>query len=296
MPVERHLADCPSCRAELAQLQMVLQAVKTTPDVEPPPWLATRVMARVREEAVPQRNWLARLFLPLHLKLPLEAFALLMICVTAWYVTQEVERSQQVKPDLPQVMAPVGESARESAVQPAPVPPPAATVVPKAQTHPLVQPGTPVVQEPPVFAPPPQAAADRTERIERAKAASEAAPAAPAASPEQAAGSTASMAERKAATRRKAESSDNRLDTAVSQPLRLRLVAHDRDAFAGKLADLLQRLNGSLISSRPGNSVIRIEAARLPELLVQLAMLGRVTEQPVMETNRTGSVELRIFW
>jgi hypothetical protein len=296
--VEQHLADCPSCRTELAQLQLVVQAVHAIPEAEPPPWLVTRIMAQVREEAAQQQNWFARLFLPLHLKLPLEAFALVMICVTAWYVMQEVDRSQKVTPDAPNIKAPTEESVRDAVVQPVPVPPSAAPVAPKIQTHPSAQPGTPVAQEPPApaFTPPPQAAADRTGLMERAKAASEAAPAAPSANPEQTAGSAAPMAERKTAAKRKAERSDNRLDAAVPQPLRLRLVAHDREAFAGKLADILQRLGGSMVNSRPGTVLVRIDAARLSELLSQLALLGRVTEQPVVDANRAGVVELQIFW
>ena len=47
--VEEHLAGCDSCRAELADLQTALRLIRTTHEVEPPVWLATRVMARVRD-------------------------------------------------------------------------------------------------------------------------------------------------------------------------------------------------------------------------------------------------------
>lgn len=313
--VEQHLALCQSCRSELAQLQLVVQAVRATPELEPPAWLASRTMARVREEAAQQQSWFARLFLPLRIKLPLEAFALVMICVTAWYVMQEVDRSQQVKPDLPQVKAPVAESAKDAAVQSSPqASTKSATVAPvlsKEDSSQPVKPGASPAQEPPTvpaYAPPPQAGtradaeqqsasvADRAERMDRARFASGAAPAAPTASREQAAEPPVPMAERKMATKRKSETSDSSLNAAASPKLRLRMVVSDRDSFSVKLTEILQRLGGSVISSRPGNALVRIEASRLSDLLAQLAVLGRATEQPVLELNRTGPVELQIFW
>lgn len=46
--LERHLADCDGCRAELARLQVVVAALETWPLVAEPAQLTARVMARVR--------------------------------------------------------------------------------------------------------------------------------------------------------------------------------------------------------------------------------------------------------
>ncbi len=297
--VEQHLAECEACRSELAQLQLVVQAVRETPDLEPPPWLATRIMARVREDAVQQQSWFRRLILPLRIKLPLEAFALVMICVTAWYVMQEVEHSRQVQTEL---KAPAAEAAKDTAVQAVPTQPSSAPAAAAPQALPdrqPYQPGAPALQEPPAapaFAPPPQAAADMTELMDRAKAAPEAVPAAPSASREQAVGSAAPMAERKMASRRKAESSDNRFAATVSRPLRVRLVAHDQATVSEKLHVVVQSLAGTVVDSRPDNFLIRIEAARLPELLGQVEKLGRITERPVSGLSHPEWLELTIFW
>ena len=40
--VEDHLAECPACRAELADLQTALRLVRSTPEIEPPPWMTTQ--------------------------------------------------------------------------------------------------------------------------------------------------------------------------------------------------------------------------------------------------------------
>ena len=49
--IEAHLETCASCRKALADLRTSDERVKSLEEVEPPPWLKTRVMARVREEA-----------------------------------------------------------------------------------------------------------------------------------------------------------------------------------------------------------------------------------------------------
>ncbi len=49
--IEAHLETCASCRKAFADLRMSDERVKSLEEVEPPPWLKTRVMARVREEA-----------------------------------------------------------------------------------------------------------------------------------------------------------------------------------------------------------------------------------------------------
>ncbi len=50
--VERHLAGCESCRAELARVQAVVKALETWPLVEEPARLTVRVMTQVRQYPV----------------------------------------------------------------------------------------------------------------------------------------------------------------------------------------------------------------------------------------------------
>jgi len=50
--LERHLAGCEGCRAELARLQAVVAALETWPLVAEPAQLAERVMARLRPRPV----------------------------------------------------------------------------------------------------------------------------------------------------------------------------------------------------------------------------------------------------
>ena len=305
--LEQHLVECLTCRAELAQLQLVVQTVRETPDLEPPPWLATRIMARVKEEQGSHRSWFARLFLPLQIKLPLEALALVMICATTWYVMQDVNRSQQRPAVPPAAEAPAADPAREAdkvsdAQAPhatVPVTPPSVPVAPKAESPPSATPLRPVAQKPqaaPAFAPPPQNVSEQIQPMERSKSASELVPAPSAVGREQRAASPSPMADRAMAAKRKAESSGSGLGVTGIQPHRLRLVVEDRATFSDSLGIILQRLGGIILESRTGTAKVRIQADRLPELVEQLSRFGRITERPAVEITGDKILELLILW
>lgn len=305
--LEQHLVECPTCRSELSQLQAVVAAVRSTPQLEPPPWLSSRVMARVKEEQESRRSWFARLFRPLQIKLPLEALALVMICATTWYVMQDVNRSQQRPSVPPAAEAPAAAPAREAdrvsdAQAPrvtVPVTPPSVTVAPKAESPPSAAPLRPEAQRAqaaPAFAPPPRKVPEHIEQMERSKSASESVPAPSAAGREQRAGSPSPMADHAMATKRKAESSNSGLGVTGMQTQRLRLVVEDRAKVSDALGIIVQRLGGTILESRTGSAKVRIQADRLPELVEQLARLGRITERPTVDKAGDKMLELLIIW
>lgn len=113
--VEAHLRSCGDCRKTLAALRASDALVKGLEDVEPPPWLKTRVMARVREEAREGKSVFQRLFCPLHIKLPIQALATVLIAVAAWNVYRTGE------PDFRQA-APAPAAVQESPEARAPEP------------------------------------------------------------------------------------------------------------------------------------------------------------------------------
>lgn len=301
--LEQHLAECRECRAELAELQLVLQAMRETPELEPPPWLATRIMAQVREEAASRTGWFARLFLPLQIKLPLEALALVMICATVWYVVQDVERSQQ-RPQIPPAAeapaaAPAREADRGTELQAPPTPDPSMPAVPKTEppsSAAQVRPEAQRTQAAPAFAPPPQKVPEPVEQMERAKSASESVPAPSAVSREQRAGSPLPSADRAMAAKRKAESSGSAAGVTGMQPQRLRLVVDDQTTIAETLEVIVPRLGGTILERRTGSARVRIPEDRLPELVEQLARSGRIAERPVMDTTGDKMLELLIIW
>jgi hypothetical protein len=92
--IEGHLPSCQECRTALEELRKTLELVQGLEEVEPPPYFTEQVMSRVREEKA-KGGILRKLFYPLHIKVPIEAFATLLIAVMAIYI------SQTLKPSVP---------------------------------------------------------------------------------------------------------------------------------------------------------------------------------------------------
>jgi hypothetical protein len=91
MQVDEHLKACEKCNLVLKDLQKTVAHTRGLEEVEPPPWLSQKVMARVREEAMHKRGILRKLFYPFHIKIPIEVFATIAIIVTAFYVFRTIE-------------------------------------------------------------------------------------------------------------------------------------------------------------------------------------------------------------
>jgi len=89
--IDQHLASCRDCSTVLYELNRTGEVLKSLKEVEPPPWMKQKIMARVREEAESKRGFIQKLFYPLHKKVPLEAFATVLIAVFAVYVFKAVE-------------------------------------------------------------------------------------------------------------------------------------------------------------------------------------------------------------
>jgi len=143
--IEAHLAECDRCRAALADLKLTLAHLKNLPEVEPPPWLTAKIMTRVQNPSGQKQGFWQRLFLPLHIKLPLEALALVFICVTSYYLTRtnaplaplteppQLTRSEAPRPE-PVKPAPAKTPGRTPAVSKPHTPAPQVTTgIPAAQ-------------------------------------------------------------------------------------------------------------------------------------------------------------------
>ena len=86
--IQDHLAACSPCSAEMASLAEYQQLVSNLPAIEPPVGFTAGVMAKVREAVQPPTLW-ERLFLPLQIKIPLQATAVIVIAVLAAYIYQK---------------------------------------------------------------------------------------------------------------------------------------------------------------------------------------------------------------
>ena len=84
--VGEHIASCPACGSACENLKKASELVGALEEVEPPPWLAKRIMSRVKEEAERKERGFARFFRSFYVKVPVTAFATVMLAVLAFYV------------------------------------------------------------------------------------------------------------------------------------------------------------------------------------------------------------------
>jgi hypothetical protein len=87
--IREHLSSCPDCKVVLEEIKKTAKLLKNLDRIEPPPWLSQRIMGRIREEAENHRGIADWLFRPLRVKVPLQAFALVLILGFAALVYRE---------------------------------------------------------------------------------------------------------------------------------------------------------------------------------------------------------------
>jgi hypothetical protein len=321
--VDQHLAACPACRTELIDLQTALRLIRTTPEVEPPPWLTARIMSRIREQQSEKRDWLQRMFFPLHIKLPLEAIALLMVCVSGYYLSHTVETElnqtvRQQQQEMPTHQAPIPtHSPTQSPARSEKTEPPATTQIqtaapsaaaPKAATRqeslPVLTPSNiPSSPAPENYAPAAPAFRDQyAGRVESMKAA----PAAESynraleAEPEMKLKSSRSAdrhsdAAAPAAASRAAGAPEGR---ALPQAM-VRLNVNDPTAAPAMIREALLRSGGTVVDELvfPERHLkARIPAARQNELLERLERLGKIVKRPAIAPAGALLLELTIQW
>jgi hypothetical protein len=317
--VELHLDECPVCRAELADLETALRLVRTTPEVDPPPWLTARVMARVREQQSAKRGWLERFFLPMHIKLPLEAMALVMVCVTGWYISRTVQT--ELTPPVPQINGTIPSS---STALPQPVmgekregSPPAARPeeksilqppAMKAAEQPATRPAQSQPAAPPAYAPPPPAS--REERSTPASGSgtepARMAPAPDSVERHREAASDKRQDAAKGALRNQTESlapapagsTSGKLSVQALPQTAVRLSMNDPSAAPDAIREALIRSGGGISdeSELQRNRIrARIPTARIDELLQRLERLGRIIERPAAPAG-VRDLEITVQW
>ncbi len=110
-----HLRQCPLCAGEEKALKETLSLLRNLPAEKAPPGLLEGVRRRIGQEKETVPLW-KKLFLPLHIKIPLEAAAVALIFLLAYGVQKE----------MPATKGPSSPPAKEMAATKAPPSPSAA--------------------------------------------------------------------------------------------------------------------------------------------------------------------------
>jgi hypothetical protein len=118
--VAAHLAECADCRKELERFRATVALLNRMERPRAPVGFVDRVLA-ARQPAPWYRRLFRRLFLPLSVKLPAEAAALLLVAVLAVYVFQRTPEFQQMagQKAVPQMARPEPPAAPTSPPAPA---------------------------------------------------------------------------------------------------------------------------------------------------------------------------------
>jgi len=289
--MEEHLEGCAECRSDLRELAETVTRLRDLGEVEPPPWLTAKVMARVREDAGRERGLFRRLFFPFGWKLPLEAAALALLTVTGFLVYRAV--SPEVGPLVPPVRESreeVGEQAPPTALPRKPAgdaryrkaPSGTPGVSPEAgRGADQARPGTEPSQLPPgeKAAPVPSAPTEESPRrmLEKMEEPSKGYR-----------GDVWYEREREQAIRpeKAAPSTEGRaksLAPAAGGGRRLQIVVEDLDAAVRDIKAAAHRSGGKAVRGEPGDGegtlVVQVERKRLRQFLDLLGGIGEVREQ-----------------
>ncbi len=297
--VEKHLSSCDSCRAAFEEYQQARQLLGNLEEVEPPPGFAQRVMARVEEEEGKKAGILRKLFYPLHVKVPIQAVAMVAVAVLAIQAYRSVEPQKQTAPQTEATVAPEAreesgkkEDRREDAVQPAkktlPTPEQAARTGEGMARDTMASP--PSASVPPV----------ETRLREQKAGAPYQIPAAPAASKEaekaeSAAGGKRVKMEVKTAT---PAPSPEAAPLKKKAEIGFILQAVNPTSAGEKVQTILQEIGGSRIEiGRLGEGEIvtaDLNPERFPLLLDLLNSLGEIKEKPPLPQSAAVPVSVRI--
>jgi hypothetical protein len=281
--IDAHLKQCKRCRQDLADLKRTIEYVQKLEEVEPPAWLAQRVMARVRSEAeAKQRIW-QRLFLPVHIKLPLEAIAVIFIAVGTIYIFKTMQPQMQ--------LAKIPTETKEMAPAPVTAPKKEAPAAPSKKEPAPATAGDQLMYEKRT-----ETQAERS--MGKAKAPAKmmerkaAAPAVPAA------GTTYRDESDRRGLLAPTAVSPKRAAVGKTQEVRFFITVKDLDTASRDIAETLRQLGGRAITTEPlkNKAVIdaEIDANKLQELTDQLHLIGEVQEKGLAMETREGNVEIRI--
>ena len=262
--VEKHLAACDSCRASFKEYQQARQRVKKLEEVEPPPGFAQKIMARIEQEEEKKGGLLRKLFYPLHIKVPIQAVAMVVVAVLAIQTYRSVEPQKQTAPPdaITAVPGPKEELARKEDRQ-------QEAVLPAKKTLPT--------SEEAAKAPASAAAPREAERAELA-----------------AGGKKAKREAKTAVSAPSPEAASLQKGAGVGLALRVAEVASTGE----KVQTILQEMGGSRIErTRLGEDEIvtaDLDPQRLPEFLDRLNSLGEMPEKPRVSKPTATSVSVRI--
>jgi hypothetical protein len=303
--IKRHLGSCGTCRGAIADLELTVGYLKTLPDVEPPPWLTAKIMAKVREISTPKPNLWQRLFFPLYVKLPIEAVALVFLCVTGFYLARTIGTQAPLTSLSP---APQHAQVPSSATQPqASIPQrkmrathPANLQQPSAVPAPALPQAEPQLEPEPEPAPARRAGRMSEPELQPTDEGTMMEREAPQPAKEEKGASHGKEKRAKKATAAEALPGSEIFGKVPVEKAEIPLLVDDPVAAVGPIEEAVTRLGGRIsghsYTEESHLLIIRIGAQKVPALLDRLERIGTMQERPQIPKGAVGTVDLTIRW
>ena len=326
--VEGHLLSCAQCRASLAEIKKTKDLLRNLDEVEPPPWLTAKIMARVREEKEQRSSFLKKLFFHFYIKIPLQALSVILVGVIIFQVYRMVEPERKVThaPSVPSLVAekkalkeetPSGVAKSEALSPQSPQKTTAGKLATKkdekaqplsdAQGRGVQELGTvtvPAEKNAPVMA---QASKDKSKQevaglVNAPRQTSASGQRAYEDAPEGAETTTASLLAKKG-TERESEApvlKDAIKEPPVSQPLMplITLSAPDTAAAKKSVEDIVKQLGGKQIEAITRDAtetiIAELPCGKINELSEKLKGLGEIKTKPGLSDLPEGTVRVQI--
>lgn len=155
--VEEHLSTCSHCLTAFKDLQRTREILARLDEVDPPSGLAEQIMSRIHEREERRKGLFAKLFFPLHIKIPVQALATILVVVLSVYIykttlpemgnfervpepqvtgTGSPAAKKDISPKIPAAApAPQRSSRKAQAEKKEPAPPPQTAAAPDIAPH-----------------------------------------------------------------------------------------------------------------------------------------------------------------
>ena len=308
--IEEHLKTCQVCSVALVELKTTVSHIKDLEELEPPAWMAQKIMARLKLEAKTETGFFRRLFFPLHIKLPLEAIALVLVTVTGYLVFRSAQPEMQLV--NPPVREEYGREMPET--PPASAPSEPSTKIDKSEKskNEKALPLMPQETKPQLNAKEGQVpstapgldsvgssmnksvspAARMPEIIEKEEAKPVPAPQAERSMQLEERFAERAQSEMQGYSARKMKSMHEKPETSFS----VTLFINESDADGNKVENEVERLGGRILKTEPlGNSrvlTIQLEGQKIRLLMERLRTLGKVTGRELVPGSAQKNTEL----
>jgi Predicted integral membrane protein (DUF2275)/Putative zinc-finger len=107
--VGEHLRSCGGCKKSLSDLEKTIEYAKNLDQIDPPLWLANKIMVGLREDPKQRRTFINKLFTPFYIRIPVQAIVVVFIASISIYIFLNPHPERNIvksssKRDIPQTM------------------------------------------------------------------------------------------------------------------------------------------------------------------------------------------------